>query len=351
MALRDKIIFWILALIAFTIFLGSISSILSPFIAAIIIAYFLDPIVDKFEAKNLSRSFSSLLIVSIFMITIITVSFLIIPLFYQELIKFISAIPSYSSTFLNNIYPKIVEFLQENGYEVDPDFAQYLSEENLSKLLGLSNNVAQNLVKSSMSIINILSLVFITPILAFYLLKDWNILVDNVDEFLPAKYDGKLRKIFSRIDTVLSGYIRGQFNVCLILGVFYGCGLAIIGLNFGFLIGFFTGIMSFVPYVGMLIGVLVAATIGLFQWGFDAVSLAQLAIIFIIGQIIESNFLTPKLVGKKIGLHPVWVIFAIFAFGVLFGFIGILLAVPMAAILGVIAKSISQEYKKTYTKQ
>ena len=350
MILRDKIIFSTLSILAIAFFLGSISSILSPFIAAIIIAYFLDPLVDKLEAKNLSRPLSSIIIVSIFMLTILIVSFLIIPIFYEELIRLLKAIPSYSSTFLTNIYPKIVEFLQENGYNVDPDFVHYLSEENLSKLLGVSNNLAQNLVKSSISIINILSLIFITPILAFYLLKDWNILVNNVDEFLPSKYDNKLRDIFTKIDKVLSGYIRGQFNVCLILGIIYGFGLMSIGLNFGFLIGFFTGIISFIPYVGMLIGVLISITIAFFQWGFEPSNLAQLLVIFIIGQIIESNFLTPKLVGKKIGLHPVWVIFAIFVFGVLMGFIGILLAVPIAAILGVIIKALSQEYKKNYTK-
>ncbi len=351
MILRDKIIFWLLAIITFCWFLGSISSVLFPFLSAVIIAYFLDPLADKLEKFKLSRPLSAFIILSIFIAIITVIGVLLIPVLYREFLSLIHAIPNYSNVFLNETYPKIADFLRENGYKIDNGFKQYLSEENLAKIFNFSNNILGTIMQSSIAVVNILSLIFITPILVFYLLKDWNLLVDNVNKYLPSKYASKIRKIFIKIDRTLSGYVRGQFNVCLILGVFYAIGLTFVELNFGFLIGFLTGIMAFVPYVGMLIGVAIAVIISLFQWGIDIGQVSLVAIVFIIGQMIESNFLTPKLVGRKIGLHPVWVIFAIFAFGVSFGFIGVLLAVPMAAILGVIIKFIAMEYQKVFVKK
>jgi predicted PurR-regulated permease PerM len=350
MILRDKIILWLLAAAAFFWFLGSISSVVIPFLSAIIIAYFLDPLADKLENKKIPRPLSALIILSSFMAIVTTMGVLIIPALYSEFLDFVNAIPSYSDVFLSEAYPKITDFLARNGYEVDNGFKQYLSQENIEKIFSFSNNILDGVMQSSIAVINVLSLIFITPILVFYLLKDWNLLVNGINKYLPTKHASKIRKIFIRIDMVLSGYVRGQFNVCLILGVFYAIGLEIIGLNFGFLIGFLTGIISFVPYVGMLIGVGVAIIVGLFQWGVGFGSIGLLLVVFIVGQIVESNFLTPKLVGKKIGLHPVWVILSVFVFGVLFGFIGILLAVPIAAVLGVVIKFIALEYKKIYVK-
>jgi predicted PurR-regulated permease PerM len=348
MILRDKIILWLLALVTFFWFLNSISTVLIPFLAAIIIAYFLDPLADKLEKLKFSRSISALIILSVFISIITTLGILVIPAFYREFISLANAIPNYSNIFLSETYPKIVLFLHDSGYEIDGDLKKYLSQENITKIFSFSNDLLGGIMQSSVAIINILSLLFITPILVFYLLKDWNHLIDIVDKYLPTKHAPKTRKVFARIDRVLSGYVRGQFNVCLILGVFYAIGLTVVGLNFGFLIGFLTGIMAFVPYVGMLIGVGIAIIIGLFQWGADIGQVGLLAIVFIVGQVIESNFLTPKLVGKKIGLHPVWVIFSVFAFGVLLGFVGILLAVPMAAVLGVVVKTLAGEYKKVF---
>ena len=349
MILRDKIIFWLLAIFTIFWFLGAISSILIPFLTAIIIAYFLDPLADKIEEKyKVSRTFSSFIILSIFITVLVVLATLFIPLFHREFVKLINAIPVYSNLFLTDTYPKIVTFFSQKGYEIDADFKHYLSKENLSKIFKFSDDILGSIMQSGITVINILSLIFITPILVFYLLKDWNLLVDNVNNYLPKRYANKIRVVFIKIDRTLSGYVRGQFNVCLILGIIYALGLIFIGLNFGFVIGFLTGLISFIPYIGMLIGVSIALVVGFFQWGLDVTQISLVALVFIIGQIIESNFLTPKLVGKKIGLHPVWVIFAVFAFGILFGFIGVLLSVPMAAILGVIIKFLAGEYKKAF---
>lgn len=350
MALRDKIIFTLLSLIAFFWFLGSISSILFPFVSAIIIAYFLDPFASKLEKYKFSRASATAIIITLFISVIILFFILVIPALYEEFVALINAIPKYSERFLHEIYPKIAAKSKEFGYEINGDFKEYLSQENIAKIFNFSQNIADGIMKSSIAVINILSLIFITPLLVFYMIKDWDLFVDTVNKHIPSKYSSKVKKIFLKIDQTLSGYMRGQVNVCFILGIFYAIGLLIIGLNFGFLIGFLTGLISFVPYVGMLIGVGSAIIIAFFQWGLDFGQIGLLALIFVAGQILESNFLTPKLVGEKIGLHPVWVIFAVFAFGILFGFVGILLAVPMAAILGVIISFIAKEYKKKFVK-
>jgi predicted PurR-regulated permease PerM len=197
-------------------------------------------------------------------------------------------------------------------------------------------------------LINILSLIFITPILVFYLLKDWNILMIKIYELLPKSIAKQTKEVAGDINKTLAGYVRGQFNVCLILAIFYAASLSLVGLNFGFLIGFLTGMFAFVPYVGMFCGTVAAIVVALFQWGFDFTYLSLVAAIFLLAQLVESNFLTPKLIGDKIGIHPVWMIFGLFVFGVLFGFLGVLFAVPLTAIFGVIAKYFALQYKRKF---
>jgi predicted PurR-regulated permease PerM len=187
------------------------------------------------------------------------------------------------------------------------------------------------------------------PILVFYLLKDWDILMQKIYELLPRGVAGTAKQIAKEIDKTLAGYVRGQFHVCLILAAFYSISLSLAGLNFGFLIGFLTGMFAFMPYIGMLFGTSAAIIIALFQWGFNFTNLAPVGIIFLVAQLIESNFLTPKLIVNKIGLHTVWIIFGLFVFGVLLGFVGVLLALPLTAICGVIIKYFLLQYKKKFT--
>ena len=218
-----------------------------------------------------------------------------------------------------------------------------------SKLIELSKNIFDNAITSSIVLINVISIIFIAPILVFYLLKDWDLFLKKINSYLPRRISAPVKEIAKEIDKTLSGYIRGQFNVCIILAIIYAALLSICGLNFGFLIGFLTGLFAFVPYIGMLLGVTAAIIASLFQWGFDISHIAVISSIFIFGHLIESNFLTPKLIGSKIGLHPIWIIFGLFVFGALFGFVGVLIAVPLTAIFGVIIKYFAIEYKKKFT--
>jgi predicted PurR-regulated permease PerM len=195
-----------------------------------------------------------------------------------------------------------------------------------------------------MALVNILSLLVVTPIVAFYLLADWDLLVAKVDGWLPRDHAGTVREIFSDINAALAGFIRGQGTVCLLLGLFYALALTIAGLKFGLVIGLVAGLLSFIPYVGALVGGLVAIGVGLVQFWPDATNILIIVGIFAVGQFIEGNFLSPKLVGSSIGLHPVWLMFALFAFGYVFGFVGLLLAVPMAAAAGVLVRFALKQY-------
>jgi predicted PurR-regulated permease PerM len=298
----------------------------------------------------MSRVLSTSLILGLFLAILITLCAILLPILWAQFTALLTALPGYSQTILHDFYPKLVSILDGVGFRMEKDLSHLLANEQItSKFVELSKNIVNNAVTSSLTLINILSLVFITPTLIFYLLKDWDILIKKISDYLPSQVAASTRKIAFDIDKTLSGYVRGQFNVCLILGLIYSSLLSFTGLNFGFLIGLLTGLFSFIPFVGMLCGITAAIIVGLFQWGFDATHIVVVSLVFIFGQVVESNFLTPKLIGAKIGLHPVWLIFGLFVFGVLFGFFGILIAVPLNAVCGVIIKHFASEYKKRFT--
>lgn len=351
MKAKDKIIFTVVVVIAFCWMIYLVKSVLAPFICSLIIAYFLDPLVDRLHEKyNISRLAATSLILGLFLIILTVLGSILLPIIYAQLLALIDILPEYFQIFLNDFYPKIAHTMNKAGLNIDGNFSHLVANEQItSRFVDLSQNLFDNAINSSITLINIFALIFITPILVFYLLKDWDLLVKNINDFLPRSISSSAKKIAGEIDKTLSGYVRGQFNVCFILGIIYSGLLSFTGLNFGFLIGFLTGIFSFIPYVGMLCGVTTAIAIGLFQWGFDPAHIAAVSLVFAFGQIIESNFLTPKLIGAKIGLHPVWIMFGLFIFGALFGFVGVLIAVPLTAICGVIIKHFALEYKKRYT--
>jgi predicted PurR-regulated permease PerM len=351
MKTKDKIISIALILGAFFWLIYLISAVLTPFIFSLIIAYFLNPLVNHLHEKyKLSRLTATSLILGLFIAAAGGIIAILLPTIYTQLIALIDALPTYFNSVVNNFYPLIAEHLNRFGFKLQTSFSNLIESQNIAaRFVGLSKNIVHNAISSSLSLINILSLIFITPILIFYLLKDWDILVNKINDYLPRGISSSVKKIARDMDATLAGYVRGQFNVCLILSIIYSTLLSLTGLNFGFLIGFLTGIFSFIPYVGMLSGVTAAIIVALFQWGLDFNGLIMVLAVFIFGQFIESNFLTPKLIGARIGLHPVWIVFGLFVFGALFGFTGILFSVPLTAICGVIIKHFAIEYKRRFT--
>lgn len=347
MKTKDKIILASLIVILFSCSIYLIRSILAPFLISFLLAYFLDPIVDRVCHKfKVSRLTASLGIVVLFFIIIIVASIFILPIIYEQINELIIALPQYGRMFVHEIYPQIVVKFDEIGIRIPADLSQVIERQDTETMLGFLQNFIINLFTSAAAVINVLSLIFIMPILVFYLLKDWDILVEKFHSYLPKKFAAQTMKIMGEVDIALSGYIRGQVNVCLILAFIYSLLLSLTGLDFGVLIGVLTGIFTFIPYVGALGGFIAAIFASFFQWGFDWLSIAPVIVVFLFCQTLETNYLTPKLVGTKVGLHPVWIIFGLFVFGVLFGFIGVMLATPLTAICGVLIKHLALEYKK-----
>lgn len=350
MKLKEKVVFTITTILIFIWLIYLAKAILTPFIFSLAVAYFLNPVVNRFNEKNkMSRLKATVLILGLFFAIFISLSIILLPTIYNQLVSLIEILPSYFKTFTTTFYPKISELINKAGFKIDTDFANLAQQQGVaSKVFNFSTDILNNAINSTIVTINILSLIFITPFLIFYLLKDWDIMIDKINIYLPRSSNSLLKKIFKEIDRTLSGYVRGQINVCLILGTIYSVLLSCTDLNFGFIVGFLTGILAFIPYVGMLIGVTTAIVIALFQWGFDVYHISLISLIFLCGQVVESNFLTPKLIGSKIGIHPVWMIFGLFFFGNLLGFIGVLIAVPLTAICGTIIKQMSLEYKRRF---
>lgn len=325
--------------------------ILTPFILALILSYFLNPLVKKMEAKyQIPRTISVLIIISLFFVLFLTILFVALPVFFKELIALLAQVPLYFELIIGDLYPKILDFANNLGFEIEHDVSELFGNGQLTdNFVNLAHNFVNNILSSTLNIINILSLIFIVPILLFYILRDWDLLVKNLEKHLPKKFSKEIKQLANNIDSTLSSYLRGQFNVCFILGTYYAFALNFSGLNFGFVIGMLTGLFSFIPYIGMMLGVIIALVVAIFQWGFEFYNYVIVAAIFISGQIVEGNFLTPKLIGGKIGIHAVWMIFGIFFFGILMGFTGVLLAVPLTAVSGTIFKHFAAKYRKKYT--
>ncbi len=346
--LSEKLLI-IIPLVAMAIFaVYQIRSVLSPFLISLIIAYFLHPLVDKMQNHHrIPRSLSTLLILLIFFSILFGLLAVSIPLAYSQAIQFIENLPRYAQIINIDIYPKIADSLNQFGFNTDKSLFQFLETHKFNiEISNLLQKIFINTASSSASLVNILSLIFIMPILVFYLLKDWDRLIKNLNNNLPEKISQPIRELAFKIDKTLAGFIRGQIHVCLILGCIYATLLSFCGLDYGFLIGILTGIFSFIPFIGMLCGITTAIIIALFQWGLDLQNIGLISAVFVFGQIIESNFLTPNLIGSKIGLHPVWIIFGLFFFGTVFGLFGIIFAVPLTATSGVIIKFLIFNYTK-----
>jgi predicted PurR-regulated permease PerM len=337
MTLQRQTIFWVGTLVVLILLLWLLQSILLPFIAGFVLAYFLDPIADRLESFGLPRivATSIILVTAIFAVVLIAV--LVLPVAADQLVKLVADLPTITKSLVqrfNEQAPtRIKDIVANSGTDLQGQLSDYAG-----KAAVWIAGFLTSLWTGGRALVSVLSLIIITPIVAFYLLADWDHIVAKVDSWLPRDHVEELRSIARDIDTALAGFIRGQGTVCLILGVFYAIGLSLVGLKSGMAIGFAAGMLSFIPYVGALIGGLMAIGVGLVQFWPNEASVLLVVGVFLAGQFLEGNFLSPKLVGGSIGLHPVWMMFALLAFSYVFGFMGLLLAVPMAAATGVFVR-------------
>ena len=339
---QKQIIFWLLAFAVSFGFLWVFRSILLPFVAGMTLAYFLDPVADFLERLGLSRMVSTVLIVISFILIFIFCLAIFLPLLANQATAFAQHIPTLVARLQTLVMSTEIEWLR--NIIGDGASLQETINKVLGKSLGWLTTVLTQLWSSGMALVNIISLLIVTPVVAFYMLLDWDKMVAKVDHWLPRTYQTTIRLIVSDINKATAGFVRGQGTLCLILGLFYGLSLTLVGLNFGLLIGLIAGLISFIPYIGSITGLVISIGVALVQFWPDWIPVTIIAGIFVVGQFVEGNILQPKLVGKSVGLHPVWLMFALFAFGSLFGFTGLLIAVPAAAAVGVIVRFGLKQY-------
>jgi predicted PurR-regulated permease PerM len=343
MSLERQVVFWIAALAVFAGLLWLLSDILLPFIAGMALAYLLDPATRQLERTGIGRGLSALLIIVLIIVALVLIVMLVAPILGVQMFAFIDNIPKYmerlqalvsdpNRQWLNKIFGAQVS---DPGKSVGGLMAQGASW--LAAFLA-------SLWSGGRALVSLFSLLIITPVVAFYLLCDWDRLIATVDGWIPLHQRETVRGLAREMDAAIAGFVRGQAVICLILGVFYAIGLTLTGLHFGFLIGFGTGVMSFIPFVGAMTGFLVAAGVAVAQFWPNWLSILAVCAVFGVGQVLEGYVLSPKLVGARVGLHPVWLMFSLLAFGYLFSFVGLLVAIPTAAAIGVLARFGLRQY-------
>ncbi len=344
MTLQRKIGFWLAALAIFVALIWLLRDVLMPFAAGLVLAYLLDPLADRLEKWGLGRLGATLLILVLFVTLFIGLLIVVAPLLATQIMAFIDKVPGYVTRLQALLTEQGGPLLERVGGEkVLQDLQKSLGDVVGQGMTWLGRFLT-SLWSGGQALIGIMSLLVVTPVVAFYLLLDWDKMVAKMDSWVPVDQRDTVREIAGDIDTAISGFLRGQTLVCLILGCIYAAGLFALGLNFGILIGISAGILSFIPYVGSLLGLFVAVAVAIAQFWPDSTMVGLVLLVFVIGQFIEGNILAPKLVGETVGLHPVWLMFALLAAGSLFGFLGLLLAVPIAAAIGVLIRFALKQY-------
>jgi predicted PurR-regulated permease PerM len=337
--LRDQLKYWGGALLLFFVILWTMGGVVLPFVVGSAIAYFLDPLADRLERLGLSRAAATTVITLVGLTAMVLIVLAVIPTLIKQ------------TTALINAAPEITQRLQQAVLDKFPQLADSTSTirttlaEIGTAIQSKGASLAQGVLSSALSLISALVFIVVVPVVAFYMLLDWDRMVARADALLPRDHAPTIRRLAREINDALSAFVRGQLTVCLTLGTYYAVALMAAGLQFGLVVGAIAGAITFIPYVGALVGGILAIGLALFQFWGDWLSIGIVAAIFALGQFLEGNVLTPRLVGKSVGLHPVWLMLALTVFGSLFGFVGMLVAVPVSAALGVLIRFAISRYQ------
>jgi predicted PurR-regulated permease PerM len=336
---RQQVTYWGVAAVAVFVVLWLLGDVILPFIVGGAIAYFLDPVADRLERAGLSRVVSTILIFIVFIMVVVAASLVVFPVLIRQATELVQSAPE--------LFGQLREFLTARFPTMMDEGSPIRSSLGTigETVQARGGELLQGLLSSAAGVVNILVFLVVVPVVAFYLLLDWDRMVARIDDLLPRDHAPTIRRLAGEIDRTLASFVRGQGTVCLILGTFYAVALMAIGLNFGLVVGLVAGLLTFIPYVGALVGGVLSIGLALFQFWGDWWWIVAVALVFQFGQIVEGNILTPNLVGSSVGLHPVWLIFALTAFGALFGFVGLLVAVPLAAAIGVLVRYAIERYK------
>jgi predicted PurR-regulated permease PerM len=332
--------FWLVGLVVLAMALWLLSDILLPFVVGLVIAYLLTPIADRLERLGVNRMIAALLLVTVVVLAFVWVILLAAPLLGGQLVSFIDNVPGYIT--------KLQQLVSDRPWVQEIFGGGFGSDKSMSDLVSQGISWITSFLKSLWSggraLVSLFSLIVVAPVVGFYFVYDWHRMVARVDSWIPVHQQAVVRQLAREVDAAISGFVRGQTAVCLLLGSFYAIALTLTGLNFGLLIGLVSGVITFIPYVGSTTGLVLSLGVAVAQFWPEWTSIVTVLGVFIVGQFIEGNILSPKLVGQSVGLHPVWVIFALLAFGYLFGFVGLLVAVPLAATIGVLARFALKRY-------
>ncbi len=353
--LDRQILIWVFLAAGLAVCLYLFSGVMMPFVAGIALGYLLDPLADRLEKIGVNRLGAALIILAGFVLVLVVLLLIFVPVLGKQLSAFISALPALGAklqslassggerltdSWIGSILTKLGVAPGSGSNDL-----QSVLQDSLGQAASWAIAFSKSLLLGGAALISLFSLLVVTPVVAFYILVDWKRMIATLDGLVPLRHREEVRFLARDIDRALAGFLRGQSLVCMFLGAWYAIGLSLIGLNFGFLIGITAGILSFIPYVGSLTALVLSAGVALVQgWPDWKLSVLSLAVV-VSGQFLEGNILSPKLVGASVGLHPVWLMFALLAFGSLFGFTGLIMAVPVAAAIGVLLRFAVRRYR------
>lgn len=341
LTIRTQAIYWAAATLLFFLVLWLLGGVLLPFLVGGAIAYFLDPVADRLERAGLSRAWATSVITLVALLAMVLAGLSLVPLLIQQLQALIQAAPG------------LIQQLQALLVARFPDLADSTStlSQTLNDLGALVQSkgaeLAQGVLNQALGVIGWFVFILVVPVVAFYMLLDWDPMVARIDALLPREHRATIRQLGREIDAALAGFVRGQTTVCLVMGTYYAIGLIAGGLQFGLIVGALAGLVTFIPYLGAILGGSLAIGLALVQFWGDWPRVIVIVAIFAVGQFMEGNVITPRLVGRSVGLHPVWLLFALSAMGTLFGFVGLLVAVPTAAAIGVVIRFLVGRYQES----
>lgn len=338
--------FWLVILALFCLGIWVLKPVLLPFVAGLVISYFLNPVVDFIARYKVPRWLGSLIVLCLFVLIVVALGLLILPMLHDQIGALVNEIPIYVQKIRSNYIPGFEIWLARFSPE-DVEKVRNAAGQSAAEAASWFANLFKQIISGGFAALDVLALAIITPVVAFYMLRDWPDLASTFDALLPRRHYDVIKEQLSEINDTLSGFIRGQALVCVALGSLYSLGLTVTGLKYGAAIGVTAGVLSFIPYVGTIFGCVTSIILALVQFDDNLMRVGMVAGVFYIGHVLEAYVLTPKLVGHRIGLHPVWVLFALITGVKLMGFTGVLIAVPTAAVIGVLTRFAVRSYKKS----
>jgi predicted PurR-regulated permease PerM len=333
--------------LALLLLLGWFWTVLTPFLVAFAIAYLINPIVSALQLRGWSRGLASFAVLGLFLAVVALALMVLIPVAIRQVPGVIEATARGVANALERLRPWIELAAERLGQEGITSVFQLPGAQDVARqAIAWVGAMTAQVLSSVLAWFNLLSLVFLTPIVAFYLTRDWPAIVATIESWVPRDVVPAVRELAAEIDLRIAGFIRGQLLVCVFLAVFYALGLAMVGLSYALLVGVFSGLMTLIPYIGVLVGMALGLLIALFQFS-DWGSIGLVAAVFLLGQFIEGNFVSPRLVGERVALHPVWIMVALVAGGAVGGIAGVLLAIPVAATAAVLLRFAMARYRES----